>query len=278
MLRRILREPLLHFAILGCALFWLWGRVAPSESTRVIVLSAADVEALRHDHRRRTGAEPTPAEDAALVDRFVDDEVLHREALALGLDRGDIIVRRRLLQKMEFLLEGLHPVPEPSDAELEAYRTEHADRYHAPARIGLTHVFVSRDRHGDTAMAEAERLRAALEHGADPADLGDPFLRGRELRAQSEQDLSGIFGPAFARVALELPLGAWSGPITSSYGLHLVRVSDRTAAETPPLARIRTVVLQDWTEERRLAALRQALADLQKTYDVRVERPAPRTP
>jgi len=222
------------------------------------------------------GTEPTPAEDAAIVDRFVDDEVLYREALAMGLDRGDIIVRRRLLQKMEFLLDGLHPVTEPSDAELEAYLGAHADRYRTPARISLTHVFVSRDRHGADADAVAASLREQLEAGADPATLGDPFLRGRELRAQSEQDLSGIFGPAFARAAGEQPLHEWSRPVTSSYGLHLVRVGERVPAEVPALARIRPAVLQDWSEERRRETLRAAIAELRRKYTVRVE-PTPAT-
>jgi hypothetical protein len=243
----------------------------------VIALSAADVDALRLDQRRRVGTDPTPAEDAAIVERFVDDEVLYREALAMGLDRGDIIVRRRLLQKMEFLLEGLHPIPEPTDAALEAYLAAHADRYRTPARIGVTHVFVSRDRHSADAEAVAAALRAQLEAGTDPATLGDPFLRGRELRAQSEQDLSGIFGPAFARAAVALPLEEWSGPVTSSYGLHLVRVRDRVPAEVPALARIRATVLQDWSEERRREAQRTARAELRRKYTVRVE-PAPVTP
>lgn len=274
----MLREPLVHFAVLGGALFWLHAAVAPRDGGHTIELSAADIEALRHDRRRRLGTDPTPAEDAALIERFVDDEVLYREALALGLDRGDIIVRRRLLQKMEFLLDGLHPVPEPTDAELDAYRLAHAERYRTPARIDLTHVFVGRDRHGTAAERVAAELRAALEGGADPAGLGDPFLRGRQLRGQSEQDLGGIFGPAFAGAAAEWPVGTWMGPVTSSYGLHLVRVDARSPAELPALARIRAAVVQDWAEERRGEALRAALADLRRKYDVRVERPGPAAP
>jgi hypothetical protein len=270
-LRRIVREPLIHFVLLGCGVFWLYGRVAPRDATHTIELSARDIGALRQDQRRRLGTEPTPADDAALIERYVDDEVLYREALVMGLDRGDIIVRRRLLQKMEFLLEGLHPIPEPRDAELQAYLAAHADRYRAPARIDLTHVFISRDRHGDGADGVASALRQQLVAGGDPAALGDPFLRGRELRAQSEQDLAGTFGPAFARAAADLPLGDWSQPVTSSYGLHLVRVTRRTPSELPALARIRAAVQQDWAEERRRETLQAAVAELRKKYAVRVE-------
>lgn len=275
MLRSLLREPLLHFVLLGVALFWLHGTLTPADSRKTITLSAADVAALRDDHRYRTGSDPSPADEAALIERFVDDEVLVREALALGLDRGDIIVRRRLLQKMEFLLEELHPVAEPSDAELEAHRVAHADRYRTPERIGLTHVFVSRDRQGAAAPAVAAALRTTLDAGADPAGLGDPFLRGRELRARSQQELTDVFGPAFAEAVMDLPLGVWSAPIPSSYGLHLVRVTERTDAELPALARIREAVRRDWVEERRRAAQRAAHEALRRTYDVRIERTAP---
>jgi peptidyl-prolyl cis-trans isomerase C len=257
--------------LLGSGVFWLYGQLAPRDAAHTIELSAADVDALRQDQRRRVGTAPTPDEDAALIQRFVDDEILYREALALGLDRGDIIVRRRLLQKMEFLLEGLHPVPEPSDAELEAYLAAHADRYRSPARVDLTHVFVSRDRHGAAAERVAAELRAALDAGAEPSTLGDPFVRGRELHAQSERDLAGIFGPAFARAAVELPVGAWSSPVTSSYGLHLVRVNRRVPAELPALDRIRAAVRQDWAEERRGELLRAALGELRRKYVVRIE-------
>jgi len=270
-IRRLLREPLVTFVILGLGLFWVYGQVVPQDASRTIRLSAADVDALRTDHQRRFGTEPTAEDDQAIVAHYVDDEILYREALALGLDRGDIIVRRRLLQKMEFLLDGLHPVPEPTDAELEAYLAAHADRYRTPARVDLVHVFVSRDRHGADANAVALRLRAELVGGADPAVEGDPFLRGRMLREQSEQDLAGIFGPAFARAALELPTGEWSEPVTSSYGLHLVRVGKRSPAQVPALAAVRSAVRQDWSEERRDAARKAALDELRGKYQVRVE-------
>src|SRR5262249_4884420 len=153
---------------------------------------------------------------------YIDNEVLYREALELGLDRGDIIVRRRLVQKMEFLTEGLDPVPEPTDTELQAYLDAHAEHYLQPDRVTLTHVFASNDRHGAATATLAEQWGEQLRAGADPATLGDPFLRGRELAAVSERDLAGILGNAFAAHVMQLPVGTWSAPIASSYGLHLV--------------------------------------------------------
>src|SRR5262245_9650785 len=142
-IRTIGREPVLHFAVLGAAIFAVYRAVAPpARPTTTIVLTEAMVDGLRQDYLRRTGTPPSPEEATALIDRFVDSEVLYREALALGLDRGDIIVRRRLVQKMEFLTEGLEPIDAPTDRELQAYLDAHAARYAQPARVALTHVFV----------------------------------------------------------------------------------------------------------------------------------------
>src|SRR5215470_2157889 len=175
-LNRWRREPLVHFIVLGVALFAGYHVLTPSAPTRRIVLSDSVIDGLRQEHLRRSGSLPTPAEEAALVDRFIDDEVLYREALALELDRGDIIVRRRLVQKMEFLNESLQDLPEPTEAELQQYAAAHPERYAQPERTTLTHVFVSRERYGPEARAHAEALRSQLLNGAQAAGLGDPFL------------------------------------------------------------------------------------------------------
>jgi len=268
---RWLKEPLLHFAVLGAALVGLHRWVAPPALGRQIVLSAPVIEGLRQDHLRRNGALPSAGEEVALIQRYIDNEVLYREALALGLDRGDIIVRRRLVQKMEFLTEGLDPLPQPTDAELHAYLDAHAERYVIDDRVSLTHVFAGNDRHGATAPQMADHWRNQLLAGADPATLGDPFLRGRTFTTVSEHDLAGIFGNAFAARVMRLPIGDWSAPIPSSYGVHLVRVDAHVAGHHPALAEVRNAISRDWYEERRTAADRLALARLRQRYDIRIE-------
>jgi hypothetical protein len=264
------REPLVHFIALGAALFAVHHWVAPAPPQR-IVLSDAVINGLRQDHVRRTGTPPTTEEEAALIQRYVDDEVLYREALALGLDRGDIIVRRRLVQKMEFLNEDLEPIPEPSAAELQAYAEAHPERYAAPARVALTHVFLSTDRRGQDAERGAAALRAQLLAGADPAGLGDPFLRGREFPLRTERELAAIFGAPFAARVISEPVGTWSEPLRSSYGVHLVRVTGRQAAHPPDLADIGEAARRDWREERRARANRAALARLRERYEIQFE-------
>lgn len=268
---RWLREPLVHFVLLGSVVFAVHQWVAPPRLTNRIVVSDAILRGLRQEHLRQNGALPTPEEEAALIQRFVDNEILYREAIAEGLDRGDLIVRRRLVQKMEFVLEGEEPIPEPTDAALQAYLEAHAERYAVAARVALTQVFVSTDQHGADTERTAAALRQQLEAGADPSTLGDPFLRGREFSPRTERDLAGIFGAAFAAQVMTLPAGGWSAPLRSSYGLHLVRVTERAAGRQPSLNEVRTEVLRDWQEERRGAADAAALARLRQRYEVRVE-------
>jgi peptidyl-prolyl cis-trans isomerase C len=276
-LRRCAREPLLHFLVLGAAVLALYRSVAPAEPGRQIVLSEDALRGLRQEHLRRTGVPPTPEEEKALIDRFVDNEVLYREALALGLDRGDIIVRRRLIQKMEFLSEATDSGAEPTDRELQAWIDAHPERYTIAERVALTQVFAASDRHGDELPAFAARLHDELAGGADPSQLGDPFLRGRAFALSSERELAGVFGPGFAHRVMSLPSGAWSEPIASSYGLHLVRIDERRPAERSPVADVRAAVRRDLLDARRAAASRRALDDLRKHYDVRIagRSPAP---
>ena len=268
---RLLREPLLHVAVLGFGLFVLHRWVAPPPASQEIVVPAGALAGLRDDFQRRTGRTPSATDERAMVDAWVDDEVLVREALAMGLDRGDAIVRRRLIQKMAFLIESTEPVPAPSDAELGAYLAAHADRYATPARVTFTHVFVSAQHDGDRAPAAAAGLRARLEDGNDPAMLGDLFLRGREFRLYSEPELAGVFGAEFAAAVMALPEGTWSAPIPSTFGLHVVRVTERRAGSPPALAAVRERVERDWREEARATVNRAAYARLRARYHVRVE-------
>jgi len=266
-----LREPLVHFVLLGGVVFALHQLVAPPRPTNRIVVSDAIVRALRQEHLRENGSPPTPEEEAALIQRFVDNEILYREAVAEGLDRGDLIVRRRLVQKMEFVLEGDEPIAAPTDTELERYLDTHAERYAVAERVALTHVFVSTDRHGAETERIATELRDQLVNGADPSRLGDPFLRGHDFPLRTEREMAGVFGTAFASQVMSLPAGTWSTPLRSSYGLHIVRVTERSVGRRPVLQEVRAAVLRDWQEERRSAANAAALARLRQRYDVRVE-------
>jgi hypothetical protein len=268
MLDWLRRAAWLHFLVLGAALLLLYRAVAPRPAGRRIAVTGAVVDGLRQDWKRRTGKLPSAEEERGLVRRWVDGEILYREALAEGLDRGDVIVRRRLVQKMEFLLDAAAEAREPSDAELQRLLAEEAARFAQPARLGFEHVFVARDRHADP-PAEAARLRALLDGGAAPAALGDPFVRGRRFEGVSPREIEGIFGPAFARAVVELAVGSvWSAPIVSSFGLHLVRVSARVPGAMPALATVREPLRTLWRERERARLRQEGLERLRRRYEV----------
>jgi hypothetical protein len=267
-LRPLLREPLLHFLVLGAALFGLHAAVAPPPRDGRIVVSADFVEGLRHEHVARTGRPPTPEEEQALVDRFVDEEVLTREAVLLGLDRGDPIVRRRLAQKMLFVAEDAAAAREPSPADLERYLAAHADRYRDPPRRSFQHVFLSRDRRGDDVARDAERLRASLDAGASPEGAGDPFLQGAVFTRRTPVEIEAVFGHAFAEAVTNTTARGWTGPIPSAYGVHLVRVTEQLDGAVPPLAAVLARVRADLRDERKAEATRALRTRLRARYQV----------
>lgn len=261
-------KPWVHFLLLGVALLLLHRLVAPRPPGRRIDVGGSLVDGLRQEHRRRTGALPTADEERALVQRYVDSEVLYREALAQGLDRGDLIVRRRLVQKMEFLLEADADGRHPSDEELAALLREEPARFALPARLTFEQLFLARDRHPDM-RAAVEQLRARVAAGEDPARLGDPFLRGRSFTLASRRDIAGIFGQPFADATAALPDDAWSPPIESSFGTHLVRVTGRTPASPPTVAEARGQLRQLWLDRERAVQRRAGIDRLRRRYDVR---------
>jgi hypothetical protein len=270
---RWLREPAVHFVGIGLALFGLHAVVSRRSAPERIVVSASFLEGLRREQTQRNGRPPTPDEERGLVDRFIDDEVLYRQAVALGLDRGDLIVRRRLVQKMEFVLRGAAPPREPSVVELQSYLDAHAERYGARPSVSFHHVFLGRDRRGAGAHDDAARALVALRAGADPGSVGDPFLQGASWRGRTEPEVAAIFGEAFAKAVIGLAPGAWSEPITSSYGEHLVRVDERAPANAPALAAVVARVREDWLAARREEDDRAALRRLRERWIIEVEAP-----
>lgn len=252
--RRWWREPALHVALLGASLFALdaWRR-RPRADAREVVVPASYVRALRGELTQRNGRAPTRAELQGEVEGFVREEVLYREAVALGLDRGDVIVRRRLVQKMEFLVEDVAAPEAPTDEALDAYLRAHAPRYAEPARVSFRHVFFERGRDGG-------------------ASAGDPFALGSTFVDVDLDRVARDFDEGFARALAELPAdGAWRGPVASRYGTHRVAVSARSPGGLPALARVRERVAADLATDQRAEANRAAWRRVAAGYRVRVE-------
>lgn len=248
------------------ALLWLAQSWLAAPSRTPIVVGDELRAGLRSDHQRRTGRPPSAAEEQMLVDAYVDDEILYREALALGLDRGDVVIRRRLVQNMGFLLEDKTAIAEPTEDELRAHLAANAERFTAPARVSFVHVFVA-GRSPDAA-ATLDELRARLEAGEAPARLGAPFARGASFKRLAQREIDEVFGPGFSARLAAVPTATWSAPVESSFGWHLVRIDERLAPELPALDAIRAEVAAHWRDERRREAERSALARLRERYDV----------
>jgi hypothetical protein len=238
-MKRAIREPLVVMLLCGAALFALYRVARPRSPGRRIEVSAEVVRGLRADHARRTGKPPTAEEERALVRRFVESEALYREALALGLDRGDVIVRRRLVQKMELFAGGAERTAEPDEAALRAWFEAHRDAYRAVERVSFEQQLAS----------------------------GEPFAHGRVFTAKSEREIDALFGPGFGAQVSAAADGE-QVEATSSYGKHRVRVTARQRAEVVPFEAVRAAVRRDVIEAERVRREREAVAAVVGKYQV----------
>ncbi len=257
MVPALLREPLVHFLLLGAAVFGLHaalGGRAMVERPGTVVVDAGVRARLAADHERREGAPPTEAELRAAADAWVEGEVLRREARALGLDRGDLVVERRLAQKMGFLLRSEADPPAPTDADLQAVLDATPGAFAAPGRLRFEHRMF--------------RTRQEAEAAVGTDDPGEPFIHGRSI----DDDAAGVdgrFGPGFAAALDDAPTGRWAGPVRSRFGHHVVRLERRAAAAAGTVETHREALTRRWTEQRRDALQRERTAALVARYEVR---------
>lgn len=277
-----LREPWVHFLILGFVLFALStvlsDRGADDASQRIDV-TAAEVEWLTRNWEARWQRPPTEAELRGLVNDYIRQEVLYREALTMGLDRDDEVIRRRMVQKIEFLTEDLAAQAQPTEAALQSYYQENLDKYRLPDRRSFAHIYFNVDRRGDAAAVEAaEQTRARLI--ASPsvsmryAELGDRFMLQHDYAAQSEAEVARQFGQRFAAALFEVEPMEWQGPITSGYGLHLVRVTEVWEGSLPELDMVRSDVLRDYSTELRDQVREAMFSSLATQYEITIDEEA----
>ncbi len=279
-MNKLLRDPLSHFLAIGMVLFalsfWIGG---PSEdSLRIIRLSANDLEGIKQMWAKTRFRPPTEVELKGLIDSRIKEEILYREALALGLSEDDTIIRRRLAQKMEFIGEGLIDSGEPSDSDLETYLAENPEQFEEPARISFEHVYLNPERRGQSIEQDAQVLLASFQarDGAVDADhAGDPILLDIRFDLASQTSIANTFGKEFAEAMMDLPPGQWEGPVRSAYGLHVVYVQERQEGRLPDLHLVRDRVRLALLSERRRHSKDKFYKTLREHYEIIVERPAP---
>jgi hypothetical protein len=276
--RRLLREPILQFLLIGAALFLGYGLVSPErgDDDRIVVTTAV-VDDLARQYEARWNRAPDDETLARLIEAHVRDEVLYREGVALGLDRDDPVIKRRVRQKLELIAEEAVAADAPTDAQLAEFLVAHADRFRRPPRLSFEQVLLDGSLAPPRLDAEIATLRDALARGVDPGTLGAPTLLPRRLDGLPLDLVARDFGSAFAERLQALPVGEWSGPVPSGFGAHLVRVTAIVPAESPPLETVRTAVAREWELERRARSAEDGYRRMRARYTVTIDgnRPAP---
>jgi hypothetical protein len=273
----LLREPVFQFIVLGAALFGLFHLIDKNkaETPARIVVSSARIANLADGFARTWQRPPGKEELQGLVDDYVRDEVFYREGRAAGLDRDDVIIRRRVRQKMEFLAEDIS-APEPGEEQLAAYLKANPTRFRTEDRLTFHQVFLSETRRGRAIDDDSKQVANALDRadaGVDTTALGDPFVLGEEFQALTQSEVAGIFGDGFAKRISAMEQGRWQGPIPSSFGQHFVYISERIPGSLPPLDAVREAVRREWSNVRRLEAERKLYGSLRERYEIVVETP-----
>lgn len=272
-MHRILREPLLHFAVLGIAifaLFWVIGDTEGSQNAgafgpdRTIVIDEGDTARLDAGFEALWNRPPDAEERAALVENLITEEILVREALSLGLDQNDAVIRNRLRQKMDFLLEASAP-QDDDDAALTAWFEENGARFVEPPRLAFTQVFIGPEAPSEDQIAE---LQYELAQGLPPETAGVATLLPMQVPLAPEASIDGTFGRGVFAQVLQLGTDAWEGPVQSGYGYHLVRVDEVQQAKNPELSEIRPRVEAVWRDEIAATAKAERLAALRDQYEV----------
>jgi hypothetical protein len=271
-IKKTMREPLVHFLLIGAGLFLLFhftNGPAGDQPDRIVV-TPGQVEQMEARFSRTWMRPPTKKELAGVIKSHVRDEVYYREAVAMGLDRNDPSVRRQMRLKLEFLLEDLSIVAEPSDDVLTAYLQEHPDRFREETRVSFRQVYLNPAKRQDL-EADAKRLLDRLKQGAAPESVGDATLVQEGFRLVTQSDIARQFGEDFARQVTALAPGVWTGPLYSGLGGHLVKVTEHQEGRLPELAEVRSQVEREYMAQRRQKMKDIAYRRLREKYEVVVQ-------
>jgi hypothetical protein len=281
LMKKLIREPFLHFLLLGAAIFLANHFISARAGNQPgkIVITQGDITSIRIGFSRTWQRPPTHEELDGLIRDRMREEVYYREAMAMGLDQDDPVIRRRLQQKLQFVTDDVAAPAEPTDAELSEYLKTHADVFRVDRRFTFNQVYLDPAKHGERLPLDIDMLRTQLrQHGSDDIDLsslGDTFLLEHRFEAAPTIEIAKQFGEKFAAKLADVPIGQWFGPVESGYGMHLVFIENRKEGRLPELTQIRDVVERDWINARRLESNEKFFQSLLKHYEVVVEKPNP---
>ena len=276
-IRRWAREPLLHFVVIGAALFviyhWLNPTAANSDTSRRIELTDDDIRQLEISWTAQWQRPPTAEEMRNLVEDKVRQEILYREGLALGLDRGDTIVKRRLAQKMEFLSDDVSALRDPSLGELKKWYAKNGSQFSLPSRITFRHLYFSPDKRGaqarDAAASALAKLAGKAVDAIDLTTVADPFMFQDHYGESTPDQAANVFGTKFAEELFKLKPGAWHGPVESGLGWHLVWVDSITPGRTPEFEEVDiSQIKSQWLAAQRAETKRELFKAMRARYEI----------
>lgn len=271
---KFLKEPLLHFLLLGGAIFLLYNAISgESSADNEIFISRGQQENLLNTFGRTWQRPPTPQEFQGLLKDYIRQEIAWRESRAMGLDQDDIVIRRRLRQKMEMLAEDVAALVPPTAEQLQAYLDENEEQFAVEPRLTLSHAYFSSDRRAN-AQQEAAEVLQQIRSGdlqPDPEQIGDPLPLPVHLEDVSVTEVDRLFGQSFAENLATVERGRWSGPVESGYGYHLVMVSDWTNGRVPELAEVQEEVQREWMTQRRQETIDGLYDRMAENYSIDIE-------
>src|SRR6476660_6167358 len=274
-MKKLIREPFIHVLLLGAAIFiahrLVSGRI--DNQPGKIVITQGQINSMVIGFSRTWQRPPTREELEGLIRDRVRAEVDYREAMAMGLDRDDTIIRRRLQQKLEFLSENVNDLTPPTEEELRAFLQNHPNQFRSPRRFSFHQVYLSLERHRGSLAADTGELLKQLKssNSSDTSTLGDPSLLEHQFANVEATDVAKQFGEKFASALNDLPLGEWQGPVESSYGIHLVFVDERTERLSPAMADVRDAVRRELLNVRRIESNKKFYDGLRKRYTINIE-------
>jgi len=278
---KYLREPLLHFMLIGAVIYLLYAvfaEPAAEDIDKTIVVSAGEIEWMNTAWQKRWSRAPTREELDGLIKQYIKETVLYREALTMGLNKHDQVIRRRLAQKLEFLAKDLVALTPPTEEELQAYFIEHQEYYSEPTRYTFTQVFIDADKRGDATLDDAEKIKAALiakgENIDDASELGDDLMLQNYYPENNQAEIQKRFGSGFAESLVELTPGQWHGPVLSGYGVHLVYLHSIVEPPAIVFEDVRQRVTLDWETEKGIELNEQFYKRLREQYTIVIEEPA----
>jgi len=275
---RLFKEPLIQFLLIGACIYGAYALFAPPEESDLdttVVVDANRINGFVAQWSSRWNRPPTKEELDGLVNSYVREEILYRQAVAMGLDEDDPVTRRRMAQRLEFLTSDLALVVEPEEAELERYFQDNIDQFRAPNLISFIQVYFDPDARGDSTLDDANEALEALKTAGvpDPGSLqaGDSFMLPGYFASATELEVRKRLGGGFTESLIELEPGVWHGPVLSGFGVHLVYVFEKLQAPTPDLADVRPQVLEGWQREQMDTFNKKFYEGLKDRYTVIVE-------